>query len=298
MNSKVLLFFKGCFMGICDLIPGISGGTIAFVSGIYPRLIASVKAISPYLTLVAVKRIFSSKSKNKQEFKTAFEKVNIQFLSILLAGIGFSLFSFSRLINFLLNNYLVYTLSFFTGLIFASSKLIFDDLERNKPYSFILGFLGLISGGALVILNHLNLEPNHLYVFFGGFCAVNAMFLPGISGAFILLVLGLYDFMIQVLLDPLGNLSFFFVFIFGALLGAFTISRIVTFFLRYQKTGTLCFLLGLVLGSLGVPIQKIIEAQPFWDLVSIILIFSFFISGSLVFFVFGLFCKKYNKVNI
>ncbi len=299
MNKSLVLFCKGCFMGICDLIPGISGGTIAFVTGIYPRLIKSVKILSSYLFVVPVVWLTScvvfSNSKKRRRFKSFPVGQDIKFLLVLFLGIGFSIFTFSRLIGFLLDNYLAYTISFFLGLILASSKLIFEQINTDSYTDIVFGFLGLILGGLFVILTPSSPEPTLIYVFFGGFCAVNAMFLPGISGAFVLLILGLYGFMVNVLNNILANLVPFFVFILGALLGAFTVSRIVTFFFKNKKNKTLYFLLGLVLGSAGVPARMVVESGLSLDYWNILKIVGYLALGSLVFVIFTVIAKIQKK---
>ncbi len=298
MVDNLVLFLKGCFMGFCDLIPGISGGTIAFITGIYPRLIKSVKNISPYLIVLMVKRLFNPTDKNRARLKSGLKAIDIKFIFILFLGVGFAIILFSRFINFLLDNYFVYTISFFIGLILASSKLIFNCLDRHSFFDILFGFFGLIGGGLFVVVDPFSIDPGYLYLFFGGFCAINAMFLPGISGAFILLTMGLYQFMIRVLAN-LGNyLTHFLVFAAGALLGAFTISRVVSFFLNKQKNKTFYFLLGLVVGSLGVSVRNIIESMPEINFLNILAVISFVFSGSLVFILLGLAKKIYNSKSI
>lgn len=279
-------------MGVCDLVPGISGGTIAFVTGIYSRLIGSVKNISPYLLVLGIKFIFFPTQANQEKIKRAVSRINLKFLLILFFGIGFSLFAFSKIINFLLTGYFAHTTSFFIGLIFASSKLIMDRIEKNKRSHYLFAVLGFIAGLSFLCLGTFSFQPSYFYLFFGGFLAVNAMFLPGISGAFILLVLGLYEFMIKALADFYNNLKVLFIFILGALLGAFTISRLVAFFLKKKKNKTLLFLFGLVLGSLGVPVKRVSEVMPDLSRQSFIMAAGFFLFGVFTFAFFNYLKKK------
>jgi len=249
MKNKFSIFLKGLLMGVCDLIPGISGGTIAFITGIYQRLIDSVKNLSQ-----AALDIFSFK-----KLKKDLKKADLLFLFILLLGIATAFLLGSRVIKFLLEEYFIYTISFFIGLILASSKIIFNHIENHKMKNILFGFLGLIVGGLFAVLIPLEATPSLPYVFLGGFLGISAMFLPGISGAFILLIMGLYEFLINVLHDIPGNIKYFLVFALGAILGAFTISRIVSFLFKKDRCKTLYFLLGLVIGALSIPVKKVVS---------------------------------------
>ena len=129
----------------------------------------------------------------------------------------------------------------------------------------------------LSVIIPLDANPSLAYVFLGGFIAVSAMFLPGISGAFILLIMGLYEFMIEVLHSILQNIIFLIVFLVGAVLGAVIISRIISFLFKKDKSKTLYFLLGLVIGALSIPIKRII-IQPI-EIYDIFIMIGFFIIG-------------------
>ena len=231
-------------MGICDLIPGISGGTIAFITGIYERLINAVKAFSPRL-------IFG----HREDFK----KLDLIFLISLFLGIGSALYLGSGIIKYLLENYSGYTLAFFIGLILASSRIIFTHIKNHKINNRLFALLGLTIGIFLVFIVPTDVIPTLSYIFFGGFVAISAMFLPGISGAFILLIMGIYEFMINVLHDIRGNIKYFLIFTLGAIFGAFSISRIISFLFKKDKCKTLYFLLGLVIGALSIPVKRVLE---------------------------------------
>lgn len=266
-------------MGICDLIPGISGGTIAFITGIYTRLINSVKGFSLKLIYDIITYPINRKS---DSLKEDTKKLDLIFLMILLLGIVSAFLTGSRVIKFLMREYFEYTLSFFIGLILASSKTIFEHIENHNMKNIMFCILGLILGLLSSILVPLTVTPSLGYVLLGGFCAVNAMFLPGISGAFILLIMGLYEFMVNVLNDIRNNISYFLVFIAGALLGAFSISRIISFLFRKNKCRTLYVLLGLVIGALGTPLKKIIQTTSFQISNILILVFWCLLGASIV----------------
>jgi len=268
-------------MGICDLIPGISGGTIAFITGIYERLINAVKGFS--LQLI-------TSIGNKKEFKTNLKKLDLGFLVTLLLGIFTALILGSGVMKYLLENYYAYTLSFFVGLIIASSFIIFENIKNHSAKNITLCILGFIVGILLAFVVPAGIEPTAGYIFLGGFIGISAMFLPGISGSFILLIMGLYEFMINVLHDISNNLAPFLIFFIGAILGAMVISRIISFLFKKDKCKTLYFLLGLVIGALGIPIRKIIEISSF-ELSGISLMTFLFLIG--IFLV--LIVRKYGK---
>jgi putative membrane protein len=172
----------------------------------------------------------------------------------------------------------------------ASSKIIFSHIQNHDIKNVSFGFLGFALGLMLSILVPLTVTPTLGYVFLGGFFAVSAMFLPGISGAFILLIMGLYEFMINVLNDISSNVSYFLIFITGALSGAFCISRIISFLFKKNRCKTLYVLLGLVIGALSTPIKKILQTATFEISNVFIMVFWFLLGISLVFLVTG--CRK------
>ena len=225
-------------MGVCDLIPGISGGTIAFITGIYEQLINSVKNITSF----------------------KIKKQDVFFLINLGLGIFIAILFGSRIIKFLLENFSAYTLAFFVGLILASCKIIFDNIKNHSLKNIFVSFIGFVIGLIFAVVSPMDITPNFIYLFFGGFFAISAMFLPGISGAFILLIMGIYGFMIDNLHNPLENLNYIAVFALGAIFGAIFISRLISFLFKKDKCKTLYFLLGLVVGSLGIPVRRIISS--------------------------------------
>ncbi len=257
-KDKGLLFLKGVLMGICDVIPGISGGTIAFITGIYERLINSIKNVSPELIKSIFLLLFSRKKERVEDLKENIKKIDLLFLGILFSGIFTSIFLGSRLISFMLDNYFTYTISFFIGLILASSKVIYISIENHKIKNILFGFLGVTIGIILALVVPQEVNPSYGYVFLGGFFAISAMFLPGISGSFILLIMGIYPFMLEVLHNLRDKLVYFLVFGIGAALGAFFISRLIVFLFKKDKCKTLYVLLGLVIGTLSIPIKKVL----------------------------------------
>ena len=185
------VFVKGFLMGTADIIPGISGGTIAFITGIYFRFIGSVKNINIKNAFEILNCILRLRFR---EFAERFVKYDFHFLLTLLIGIGTAILGISKIVTYLLENFAAYTLAFFVGLIIASSKIIFDEIKSHKTGDILFGLFGFLIGIVMLILVPSKIaEPALWYVFLGGFVAISAMFLPGISGSFILLVLGLYQ---------------------------------------------------------------------------------------------------------
>ena len=273
------------------MIPGISGGTVAFITGIYSRLIGAVKSFSPKL----IYDIFTYPIHKKEDrLKEDIKKLDLLFLLVLILGISSAFLVGSRIIKLLLRDYPAYTLSFFIGLILVSSTIIFNHIQNHNIKNISFGFFGFALGLMFSILVPLTVTPTLGYVFLGGFFAVSAMFLPGISGAFILLIMGLYEFMINVLNDISNNISYFLLFITGALLGAFSISRIISFLFKKNRCKTLYVLLGLVIGALSVPLKKILQTASFHLSSVLIMVFWFLLGASLVVLI-GRYQKGYER---
>jgi len=242
-------------MGVCDSIPGISGGTIAFITGIYERLINAIKGFSPEL-LLGMLALLTGKG-DKKKFREDLKKTDLSFLIPLVLGILIALFLFSRVMSYLLENHFSYIMAFFVGLILASAKTIFSHIEKHHSHNVFLMLIGLALGISLAFLVPTSINPSYVYVLFGGFLAICAMILPGISGAFILLIMGLYQFVLGLIKDFPARVEYLLVFGIGAILGFFTISRAVSWLFKKDKSKTLYFLLGLVVGGLSVPLKGI-----------------------------------------
>lgn len=244
MRDSFIIFLKGMLMGVCDLVPGISGGTIAFITGIYERLMSSVKGFTFKLLT---------------NFKEEIKKIDLQFLIVLLIGIIFSIFLGARIIDGLLKDHYIKTMSFFIGLILASSFLIFEHIKKHDFKGYFFGLIGFLAGVGLIFLSPAEVSINASYLFLGGFVAISAMFLPGISGSFILLIMGLYEPVIGMISNISANWYSLLIFILGMVAGAMVISRTIVYLFDKDKNKTLYFLLGLVVGALGVPVMKVYE---------------------------------------
>ncbi len=257
INFKTYL--KGFLMGTCDLVPGISGGTIAFITGIYYKLIESVKGFSFQLILDIFKYLFRlDKKNNSAKIKEDIKKLNLGFLFALLLGIFSAIILLSGGISYLLENHFAYTMSFFVGLISYSSYIIYRNIKNHKFSNIIFGLIGLLVAIPIIILKPISVaDPSYFYLFLGGFFGISAMFLPGISGAFILLIMGLYEHVLGLLRSLQQNIFPLAIFCLGLILGAFFISRLISFLFKANKCRTLYFLLGLVVGSLAIPLKEI-----------------------------------------
>jgi putative membrane protein len=276
-KDHILIFLKGLLMGICDIIPGISGGTIAFITGIYERLMNAVKSFSPKVIKDIVFWLMNRSPSSKEEVKEDIKNLDLGFLIVLFSGIGISILLMSKVVGFLLENYFPYLIAFFMGLIFASSKIIYDHIRNHKLTNMMFGGIGILLGLSLFLFVPTKVDPSQFYLFISGFFAISAMFLPGISGAFILLIMGVYEHLINVLRDIFTNFTDIFFFGLGAILGAFTISRIIVFLFSKNKCRTLYLLLGLVIGCLSIPIRDVINTTNSFSLVQfavLVLLFS------------------------
>jgi putative membrane protein len=241
MNSRqaLLLYLKGMAMGAADSVPGVSGGTIAFISGIYDELLASIQAFDLSLPGMLLQ---------KKGFRRAWQHVNGTFLLVLGGGILTSLVLFAGLVGQMLETRYSYLMCFFTGLITASIYYVGRHVRTWTAREVLL----LVSGAALSILLSV-ITPfagldNALYFFCCGAVAICAMILPGISGAFILLLLGAYT----PVLAAVHNLDFgiLAVFISGCACGLLCFTRFLTWMLRAHRMPTLATLLGVLAGSL------------------------------------------------
>ena len=236
----ITLFFKGIFMGIADAIPGVSGGTIALLLGIYEELISTISGLNINL-LIDLKQ---------NGFKSFWKKLNGNFLVTLIVGIGISLIFFIKISSKLLNDYPMFIWSFFLGLIIATVYVIFKLIKTWDYINIISAFATIILSSILssISLNSSD-EISLIYILVCGIIASSAMILPGISGSLILVIMGVY----KVLIDSVNNLeiSIIFTFIIGAITGLISFSKILSWLFNNYKNLTYSIMLGLVIGSIG-----------------------------------------------
>ncbi len=241
------IYLRGLMMGACDVIPGVSGGTIALITGIYERLIGAISAIDPGL----LKHIVHG---DLGAFRRDFEKIDPLFLVVLLAGIATAFLAMSGIILYLLGNHGVETYSFFLGLIIASAVVLFREIRSPRVADLVFLIIGTIAGFLLTGLGHLDAGHSLPMIFLTGMVALCAMILPGISGAYMTLVLNQYDFM----LAALRSFAFpeIITFIVGGITGLLLFTKALKYLLKTYQTAMLAFLTGLMLGSARMLYEK------------------------------------------
>ncbi|MGB1403293.1 MAG: DUF368 domain-containing protein [Porticoccaceae bacterium] len=235
-----LLFLKGLAMGAADLVPGVSGGTIAFISGIYVDLINSIKSVN----LNALKML------RDQGIAAAWHYINGQFLVLLLAGILTSIFSLAKVMQHLLNQYPLPLWSFFIGLIVGSVIYLLRQHPPRLIVERVLLVIGVVIAYTLSTAPAIALEGSHLTMFFAGTIALCAMILPGISGSFILVLLGLYPVFINAIANL--ELDILLVFASGGIIGLMLFSRLLSWLLHHYQTMVIAMMCGFLIGSLNV----------------------------------------------
>ncbi len=249
LKDYLLLYFKGMAMGAADVVPGVSGGTVAFITGIYDELLFSINAVD-----VEAMRLLG-------RFRVAefWKKINGNFLVVLLAGIATSLVSLAKLMVHLLQHYPIIIWSFFFGLILISAPLVLREVRKWTVGVGLSFVMGIILAYLITVLSPAQ-TPNAIwFIFLSGAIAICAMILPGISGAFILLLLGKYAFMINALTQ--FRISVILAFVAGCLVGILSFSRFLSFILKNYHNATVALLAGFMLGSLNKvwPWREVLE---------------------------------------
>jgi len=227
-------------MGAADVVPGVSGGTIAFISGIYEELLTSISSIN-----LKTLRVLKSEG-----LKAVWKTINGNFLIALLIGIFISIASLAKLISWLLENKPILVWSFFFGLVLASILYIGKQITRWNLLTIFLFIVGALIAYYITTLQPLVTENSSpLFIFLAGSIAICAMILPGISGSFILVLLGAY----KPVLDAIHNKDFKLLAILatGAIVGLLFFSKILKWLFNHYRNFTLAMLTGFILGSLN-----------------------------------------------
>lgn len=234
------IYLRGLAMGACDIVPGVSGGTIALITGIYERLVGAIGSIDPASVKHLARGDFGS-------LRRDLEKIDIPFLVVLLAGIGTAFLLMSRVILTLLDNYTVATYSFFLGLIIASAVAIFLEIRSHNVAT--LAFLAVGTGAGYLLGGLGNFDAGHSLpvLFLTGMAALCAMILPGVSGAYITLVLNQYEFMLAALRGFL--LPEILAYVAGGVAGLLLFTKALKYLLATYHGAMLALLTGLMLGS-------------------------------------------------
>ena len=246
LKDYIMIGVKGACMGAADVIPGVSGGTIAFITGIYDEFVGSIAKVDAE----AVRLLLKGKIR---EF---WNHINGWFLLSVVAGIGVSVISLAGLMQMLLNDHPIQTWAFFFGLIVASSLFILRGISGWKARDVLMVVLGTVLGVTVCTLSPTQTPDALWFIFLSGALAICAMILPGISGSFILLILGKYEYIMGVITglvsgeDFTGNLLIMAVFMVGAVVGILGFSKFLHWLLARWHKETLIVLAGFIIGSL------------------------------------------------
>jgi len=242
MKETILLLLKGVFMGAANIIPGVSGGTIALITGIYGELISAIKSFD-----IRTVRFLA-----KLEIKNAIHTLHLRFLAVLSFGIGVSILSIAQFMTFILKHYSIQTMALFFGLILASI-LVMGIKTRNWIGSGGIGFiLGTIAAYLFVGLIPVTTPNDWWFIFLIGAIIICTMILPGLSGSFLLLILGKYEYIINAVKNPFVSENFIvlLIFAFGCLAGIVAFSRILSIMLEKYENVTMAVLTGIMCGSM------------------------------------------------
>lgn len=238
VKKSLLLAAKGMMMGAADAVPGVSGGTVAFMTGIYQELIESLKRCGEAPLVLY-----------KQGLRAAWQHANGNFLAVLFGGVLCSLVLFSRAILYLLDQYPELVWSFFFGLVLASGGLLFKQVAhwRNREVTALA--LGAIAAYLITSVSPATLAATPVTLFLGGAIAICAMILPGISGSFILLLMGLYAPVMEAV--KAFDVTLLGTFMVGCVIGLLSFSRVLSWMFHHYASVTLALLGGFMLGSLN-----------------------------------------------
>lgn len=226
-------------MGAADVVPGVSGGTIAFITGIYDTLLESIRRVNP--SIISLWRT--------EGFAAVWKHINGTFLASLLTGILTAILTLAKAVSYALESHPIVIWSFFFGLIIASAIHMIKQVERWSAAEIAMTIAGAVFAYGITVASPISMEFNMLTVFIAGSIAICAMILPGISGSFILLLLGMY----APVLDAVKSLNVLILGLFalGCLAGILSFSHVLSWLLRQYRGMTLAFLTGLLIGALG-----------------------------------------------
>ncbi len=249
VGNYILLVLRGMAMGGADVIPGVSGGTIAFITGIYEELIRSIKSINSKLFQVLV----------NEGVPAAWKHINGNFLLAVIGGIMISIVSLARVMSWLLSTHPMLVWAFFFGLIIGSAIYIGRKIEKWTVLSGILLLAGSLLAYYITIITPATTPEQTWFIFLSGAIAFCALVLPGISGAFILVLLGKYEFMLHALRD--FKVDVIAVFAVGGALGVILFSNVIAWLFKNHPNATLALLSGFMIGSLNKlwPWKKVME---------------------------------------
>jgi putative membrane protein len=255
LKDYLLIATKGIGMGAADVVPGVSGGTIAMIVGVYQELIDSIKSIDG----ASLKLLLKGKI---GEF---WKAVNGTFLLSIVTGILISVFSLAKIITYLLAVYPILVWAFFFGLVMASTLFVAKEVERWNWKKTLCFIIGAVAAFYITVATPAQTTDSLWFVFLCGAIAICAMILPGISGSFILVLLGKYDYVLGAVKSL--NVSVMIVFACGALLGITSFSHLLSYVLKRYHDITIAVLSGFMLGSLNKvwPWKEPLESNPLME---------------------------------
>jgi len=256
----VFITLKGMAMGAADVVPGVSGGTIAFISGIYEELITSINNIN--LSLVPLFR--------KEGAKAVWNKINGNFLASLFLGIFISVLSLAKFLSWLLENEPILLWSFFFGLVVASIFMVAKEITKWNLGSILVFIAGSVLAYFITELPVNNNVDSLPFLFLSGALAICAMILPGISGAFILVLLGSYKTILDAVHER--DIKIILTVGVGAIFGLLSFARLLKWMFNHYKNITLALLTGFILGSLNKiwPWKKVLETKTFGEKIIVV----------------------------
>ncbi len=240
MKQDIAVFFKGVAMGAANVIPGVSGGTIALITGIYERLINAIKSCD----LTAIKLFFTG------QFKQFWQHVDARFLSVVLLGVAASIVSLAKLFEFLLAHHERYTMAFFFGLILLSLYYVAKRISRWQLSVYLSLLIGSAVAIGIAMLAPATENASFFYVFLCGVIAISSMILPGLSGSFVLIIMGNYALVLGAISS--ANLSILVPLALGCAVGLVAFSHFISWVFKHFENQTLALMTGFVLGSLVV----------------------------------------------
>ena len=239
-------------MGSADIVPGVSGGTIALITGIYGHLVESISKIN----FGFLKPLF--KGDLRGFWNKLLEEIDFKFFIPLVLGIGLAFLTLAKVVTYCMDVHTALTFSFFLGLILASAVILFKKILKIGIAHVIAAVVGMILTYIFVSLNPIAANHSLPVIFISGLIAICAMILPGISGSFLLLLLGQYEYMLTALHEL--HFAEIIVFVIGALIGILGFSKILNFLLKNHEEVTMAFLIGVMLGSLKIPLGNILTS--------------------------------------
>jgi putative membrane protein len=251
IGDYLLLGLRGMGMGAADVIPGVSGGTIAFITGIYEELVHSIKSINARL----LRTLFS------EGIGPAWKQANGTFLATVLTGVLVSIFSLARLISWLLEHHQMLVWAFFFGLIIGSAIHVGRKITNWSAVTVIMLVAGTAIAYYITIATPATTPGTRWFVFVSGAIAISAMILPGISGSFILLLLGQYEFILNAVRDLKADILA--IFGLGCVVGIIAFSNVISWLFRRYHDATLALLTGFMIGSLNKlwPWKEVVETR-------------------------------------